>query len=149
MPASDSLILYICEYDVDLNDTDTNVYVFYDHEKEVYHIRGSRVSLKKGQAIVRGKPTVPYSFTCHNTTDVVAFLETVLDDTNHFSVELTSFTDLPVNSDDITYKLLYKKHKNVAEVVAYDRVPYKKLNLSNHLNIVRSIFNKYYDDEEE
>jgi hypothetical protein len=149
MPASDSLILYICEHDVDLDDTDTTVYVFYDHEEGLYYIRGNRVSLKKGQAIVRGKPTAPYSFACRRVADVAAFLETVLDDTNHFSVELISLTDLPVNSDDITYKLLSKKRKHVAEVVAYDRVPYDKLNLYNYLSLVRTMFNEYYANEEE
>lgn len=148
MPASDSLILYICEYDVDLDDTDTTVYVFYDHEEGLYHIRGNRVSRKKGQTIVRGKPTAPYSFACQRATDVVAFFGTVLDRSNNFSVELTSLTDLPVNSDDITYKLLSKKHKQVAEVVAYDNVAYDKLEFYNYLSLIRAMFNDYYDDTE-
>ena len=149
MPASDSLILYICEHDVDLNDTDTTVYVFYDHEEGLYYIRGNRVSRKKGQTIVRGKPTAPYSFACRRAADVVAFLGTVFDHTNHFSVELTSLTDLPIHSDDITYKLLSKKHKQVAEVVAYDNVAYDKLEFYKYLTLVRAMFNEYYGDEEE
>jgi hypothetical protein len=131
----DTLVLKIVEYDVDLGKPDTTLYVLYDKATHRYVIRGQR----NDSSIA----SCTYSFECEFTSDLVDFLEFLLDKTNDFSFILYNYDNLPETSNEITFEFLKKYDSRVYELSGYDNQKLKRKSLLKNLRMLRNIFNYY------
>ena len=137
MTNPDCLVLKIEEYDVSSGKLDTSVFILYDQKEECYIVRGQRVDTKRAES-------VPYSFTCKRTKDLVNFLSVAICKENVSSYILYNYNDLPMSSDDITYSSLYYDETIANEIAAYDGFFYDRSLLKRYLGMLRNVFNIYY-----
>ena len=137
MTSTDCLVLKIEEYDVSSGKLDTSVFILYDQREQCYIVRGQRVDTKHTES-------VPYSFTCKRTKDLVNFLSVAICKESASSYILYNYNDLPMSSHDITYSSLYDDESIANEIAAYDNLFYKKSVLKKYLGMLKNVFNIYY-----
>ena len=133
--APDTLVLKIVENDVDLCKPDTILYILYDVTINRFIIRGKRDSSKC--------KSCTYSFECELESDLVDFLDFVLDKTNRFSYILYNYDNLPSTSNEITFEFLKKYDCGDYEISGYDDKSYKKNKILKMLRMLKSVFNYY------
>ena len=156
--SSDSLVLKFVEYEAGApkKTIDTVVYVFYDFLKSAYCIRGKRTNVKN-------HVFKDFSFYCDTEDYVLDFISFIVS-SNTFSVVLKNFKNLPIESDNITYKLLSKLDNKIREdeISGYDNVfiscskddeltelaDKNKRQLIKTLNMIKNVYNPYFPDEE-
>jgi hypothetical protein len=129
---TDCLVLRIDEFDSESFKLDTSMYVFYDTNEELYVIRGKRPNTWE-----------TYSFYCdtmHNTMD---FVRTVICKSNLWSYSLYNCSNLPLDSDDITFGTLESSVTTDNEITGYDQQYYNKRTLKRMLRILRNVYNYY------
>jgi len=118
----DCLVLKIIEYEKFDSDMDREtlnrykdmrIFIIYDIHKRSFIIRGKR----RPTSLVR---TLPFSYECTKKPDVLDFIQLLIPTEHYFSMELYNVTDLPTNSNEITYQNLSKSCKLSSMIVAYD-----------------------------
>ena len=133
---TDCLVLKLEEYDVDLKQLDTTVYVFYDKKEHKYVVRGQR----------RCSPThesCTYSFDCEYAADLVDFLQYVICKDNKVNEILYNYDNFPATSAEITFDFL-KKHDHVDyEISGYNEADFKRKRIVRNLRMLRNVFNYY------
>lgn len=136
LPAPDTLVLKIAEYDIDTGKLDTTLYLLYDKVEEKYVIRGRRGANSQLKSCT-------YSFDCENATDLADFIEFVIDKTNTVSYILYNYDNLPCDSNEITYDFLEEYDHRTYEISGYDNNPLKRQVLVKNLRMLRNVFNYY------
>lgn len=136
LPAPDTLVLKIVEYDSGTRKIDTTLYVLYDKVEEKYVIRGRRADGRRLKSCT-------YSFDCENATDLADFIEFLIDDENILSYILYNYDNLPRDSNEITYDFLEEYDDQTYEISGYDNQPLKKATLVKILRMLRNVFNYY------
>jgi len=136
MTFADCLVLKIEEYDISNGKLDTSMFILYDQNNQVYLVRGTRVETKH-------LSSVPYSFTCDRTKDLVNFISVAIGEENRMSYILYNYNDLPLSSSDITYDMLYEDEEPSNELVAYDNMKYDRKVLLKYLGMLKNVFNCY------
>ena len=131
----DTLVLKIVEHDVELGRPDTTLFILYDVLTRRYVIRGKRND--------KMKPSCTYSYECERANDLVDFLDYLFDRANKFTYVLYNYTNLPDNSNEITFEFLKKHDKLKYELTGYDNVDFKRKDILKKLRMLRNIFNYY------
>ena len=129
---TDCVVLRIDEFDCDSHKLDTSMYVLYDVNEEMYVIRGKRPNEWQ-----------TYSFYCDSMRDTMDFVRTVICKGNLWSYSLYNCSNLPVNSDVITFGTLEYNVKKESEIVGFDYQKYNKKFLKRMLRILRNVYNYY------
>jgi hypothetical protein len=129
---TDCAVLRIDEFDSDSHKLDTSMYILYDTNEEVYIIRGKR-----------SNDWETYSFYCDSMRDTMDFVRTVICKGNLWSYSLYNCSNLPVNSDVITFGTLEYNVKKESEIVGFDYQKYNKKFLKRMLRILRNVYNYY------
>jgi hypothetical protein len=134
----DCIVLKIEEQDSDTYELDHTVFILYDSMKRQYIIRGKRASL------LLGKQTSPtYSFVCDEPHNLVSFLTTIISKKNLWTYTLYNYDNLSEDSNNITYEFLKEYECEQYELCGYDEAVYNKKELSNYLNILRTVYNDF------
>jgi len=132
---SDCLVLKIKEnYDTN-NRLDQSVFILYDQSECRYVIRGKRYSI-----IHKSKS---FNFYADCKSDVIDFLTTIICKSSYWTYELYDCKDLPLTSDDITYKFLQNNCTKDNEVSAYDNLKYRRQELEKWLRLIKYVYNEY------
>lgn len=122
-------------------ESDMHIYVLYDTGRRVFVIRGKRVPTSM-------VGTKSFSFECQTKQDVYSFIRVLVSEHNVLSLELYNITDLPLNSNEITYYSLQKSANNSSLIVAYDNEPLTKTKiLPRMLDSIRYVSNVYPEEE--
>lgn len=129
---TDCLVLRIDEFDGETFKLDTSMYIFYDTNEELYVIRGKRPNTWETYSF--------YSDTLHDTLD---FVRTVICKSNLWSYSLYNCSNLPLDSDDITFGTLESSVTSDNEITGYDHQDYNKRTLKRMLRILRNVYNYY------
>jgi len=129
---TDCLVLRIDEFDSESFKLDTSMYVFYDTNEELYVIRGKRPNTWE-----------TYSFYCNTMHDTMDFVRTVICKSNLWSYSLYNCSDLPLDSDDISFGTLESSVTTDNEITGYDQQYYNKKTLKRMLRILRNVYNYY------
>lgn len=133
----DTLVLRIVERCEDTHKIDTTLFVIYDTQLNTYIIRGCRRRPKKNHLF-----SPAYSFECRYADHVMDFIKVVLDQSNDLNIEIYNYTDLPNDSNNITFEMLEKMVNREFEICAYDErtiekdesFVYTTLNVLRHVN---------------
>jgi len=132
---TDCLILKIEEY-VD-NTLDTTLFVLYDKNEETYLIRGKRSDFN-------GKEAVSYSFNCYYSKELSDFISFVVCPKSKLSYTLFSYSDLPLDNEEINYNYLNNlDNDKLYEVAGYDNQKYNKKQIVSILKFLKYVFNIY------
>lgn len=129
---TDCLVLRIDEFDSDTFKLDTQMYIYYDVNEDVYVIRGKRPGAWE-----------TYSFYCDTMHGVKDFVSTVICKENLWSYSLYNYDNLPLDSDEITFGTLDCNVRKETEVAGYDYQVYNKKTLKKMLRILRNVYNYY------
>jgi hypothetical protein len=132
---SDCLVLKIQEnYDTN-NRLDQSVFILYDQSEHRYVIRGKRYS-----KIFKSKS---FNFYADCKSDVIDFLTTIICNSSYWTYELYNCKNLPLTSDNITYKFLENNCNKENEISAYDSLKYRRHELSRWLRLLKYVYNEY------
>ena len=71
------------------------------------------------------------------------FVRTVICKSNLWSYSLYNCSDLPLDSDDITFGTLESSVTTDNEITGYDHQDYNKKTLKRMLRILRNVYNYY------
>jgi hypothetical protein len=132
----DCLVFKFEEYDVDLKEFDTTVYVFYDKSKHHYVVRGQRRWTPKHQSCT-------YSFNCEFAKDLADFLQYIVCKDNRVNEILYNYDNFPSNSNDITYEFLHDYDHSDYEISGYNDQKFGRKRLLRNLRMLRNIHNQY------
>jgi len=132
----DCLVLKIEEHDAETQKLDTTLYILYDKKCSNYVVRGRR-------AITRTQHSCEYSYICKDLHDLHFFITFVISKLNLWTFVLYNYDNLPIESNNITFDFLYSYDHSDYELVAYDKVNYKRRELMNVLRMLRNVFNYY------
>ena len=148
----DCLVLKITDYekyDKDMSPSelkkylDMRIFVLYDSREKQFVIRGKR-------APTSNVHTKSFSYECRSMRDVRSFIHLLVSEHNVLSLELYNMTDLPLNSNSITYSSLQKSATISSLIVAYDNEPVEITTvLSKALNSLKYVSNVYPEEEED
>jgi len=133
---SDTLVLRIIEKDKSAQGEDTDLYILYDTKEEVFLLRGKRSDT---HIICQNA----YSFESYSRLSVYEFLTFIIPKENECTLELYSYTDLPMNKNDITFELLREERSNRNEVVAYVKQRMHYNEMRRILSMLKFVVNKY------
>jgi hypothetical protein len=133
---SDCLVLKLEEICFDDSSIDTVVYILFDTKKLKFIIRGQR------------KPTLKYtsstySFECNLYTDLVDFLQYVICNQNIVNETLFNYTNLPNNSNEITFEFLKEFENRNNEISGYDSKKLTSKRLIRNLRMLENVCNFY------
>jgi hypothetical protein len=139
--ANDHLVLKLVESD-DADHLRETMYVFYDPVWETYGIRGGYHVTHRETGITS---PVFFSFYCDKMADVITFLKVMTRQYHKLTVQLMKFTDLPVESDHITYDHLRRHDLNRHELVGFDFTGGQDITciLTDFLQVCTSVYNVY------
>jgi hypothetical protein len=141
---SDTLVYYLTEHDVGLKEVDNRIFFFYDHEHDRFQIRGTRAFVgKPDKCDSNGKKILPYSFSCNTIVMARFFLKFILCEKNLLSHDMYSFSNLPLDCNDITFDLLHQLREKQLEIAGYDLQKFSMKRIEDALEAVRSIYNDY------
>ena len=134
---SDCLVLMIQERENHgYNQIDNNLFVFYDVNEKRYYLRGQRQSS-------RIHDFNPYSFGCSNSKVLLNFISRVICTQNKWIYTVYNFSNLPMDSNDITYDYLQSIRDKSCEVYGYDDCEYVKEDVADVLRSLKHIVNYY------
>jgi hypothetical protein len=117
-------------------------YVFYDYKEHQFCIRGASNFYKNNVKINANI----FSFEGYHKDTVFEFLKDIFDSYSNLTVCLLSYSDAPINSEDITYDYLDSRNGRELEISGFN---YKsgeysiKNGLKTHLQILEDIYSKY------
>jgi hypothetical protein len=131
---TDCLVLKISEYLTD-NEPDNVLYVFYDKMLHHFFIRGAQSSARF--------EFYPYSFRCEFAKDLEQFIHAIISSDSKVVYELLNYTDLPVESDDITYEYLEEAETPMMQITTIVSKNYNSKGVVNLLRMLRNVFNYY------
>ena len=131
---SDCLVLKISEFFVD-NDPDNILYIFYDKMEHQFFIRGSQSSSKF--------EFYPYSFRCEFAADLEEFIRVIISEDSKIIYELLNYTELPMDSDDITYNYLEETETPMIQITTIMSKDYNSRGVLTFLRMLRNVFNYY------
>ncbi len=131
----DTLVLKIIEYDIDINEKDTTLYILYDKTKHRFVIRG-----KRRETTIA---SYPYSFECEYAHELADFIEFLIDSENNVSYILYNYDNLPETSNEITYDFMEKSDNATYEIAGYDNKKLSRRELLRNLRMLRNVFNYY------
>jgi len=132
----DCLVWKLEEFDVDTQKIDTTVYIFYDKMEHQYVVRGRRRWSPDRQCCC-------YSFVCEFAHELVSFLEYVICNHNTLNETLYNYTNLPNDSNDVTFEFLNENDHSDYEISGYDSQKFNKKRLLKVLRMLRNVFNYY------
>ena len=134
----DTLVFKIIE-NVD-DDTDTHLYLLFDHSLNTYVIRGKRIGFNAKTGL--SSMSNSYSFECDCEIDLINFIEFVVDPNDYnLSYTLYNYTNLPLLSNDITYEFLETSQTAMNEIVGYDDVSLNRKRLTMIFNLLKNVYN--------
>jgi hypothetical protein len=137
--STDHLVLRIDEVVEDRYSPDV-MFIFYDPVIHMYVIRG-----KSG-----GSKSIPYSFSCETKSDVMDFIRTIYpyaDSRNKTEchISLINYSDLPFDSDDVSYNYLVAGHHRNNEIMGQDYSQMERVIINRFLRILRYVRNEYVE----
>lgn len=138
--STDHLVLRIDEIVPDNCSPDV-MFVFYDPAIHMYAIRG-----KAG-----GSKSIPYSFNCEKKRDVEDFIRTIFFtikgcDKVNCDISLINYSDLPFDSDEVTYEMLdYGHQPRRNEIMGLDCSRLERNVIDRFLRILRYVRNEYVE----
>ena len=132
----DCLVFKFEEYDVDLKELDTTVYVLYDKKEHHYVVRGQRRWTPRHQSC-------SYSFNCEFAQDLADFLQYIVCKDNRVNEVLYSYDNFPNSSNDITYEFLHDYDHSDYEISGYNDQKFGRKRLLRNLRMLRNIYNHY------
>lgn len=133
---TDTLVLKIVEYDVDLKMPDTTLYVLYDKSEHNYVVRGKRRETGTLNSCT-------YSFVCEYAKDLADFIQFLICKQNKVSYILYNYDNLPATSDEISYEFLSENDDRTYEISGYDHQDLHRNVLLKNLRMLRNVFNYY------
>lgn len=135
--SSDSFVLKIVEYNTNMKEQ-IRTYVFYDHNLEMFGIRGGYVSKNDNN-------NASHSLYCSNLHDTREYLKLCHNDYDNILVCLVNFDDLSRDSDNITFDQLYADDFRKNEVFGFDygRKVFNFLDITPYLNVLMNVYNNY------
>lgn len=136
-PVPDCLVLKIEDFSVGKMNANNILYILYDKKYHNYVIRGIGCDLQTCE------PTNDFSFICEHLDDLRYFITFLIPRRNRWSYTLYNHNDLPVDSNDITFDLLYDADSNERRLVAHEYEKYNRKVLINNLSMLRNVFNYY------
>jgi hypothetical protein len=131
---TDCLVLKISEYFTD-DEPENILYVFYDKILHHFFIRGAQSSSKF--------EFYPYSFRCEFAKDLEQFIRAIISTDSKVVYELLNYTNLPVESDDITYEYLEEAETPMMQITTIVSKNYRTKSVINFLLMIRNVFNYY------
>ena len=132
----DCLVLKIDEIESFSGKTDMVLYVLYDTKEQNFVLRGKRRETRRHRS-------EDFSFVCKRLNDLVNFITFIIDKSNLWTYSLYNYSDLPADSNDITFGSLELIDSRDREIAAYDNVAFSKKLLIKNLNMLRNVFNYY------
>jgi hypothetical protein len=137
---SDTLVFYICEYDVDTDTSDMQAFVMYDFKTDAYLLYGHRrsTSNKKKRELYK-----PFYFRANKLSDITLFITTLLYDENRFTYALYAMNELPINPDEINFESLYDRIQTTRELVALDDQTLNICTIENYIRLTRKMYSIY------
>ena len=131
---TDCLVLKISEFLTD-DEPDSILYIFYDKMLHHFFIRGAQTSTRF--------EFYPYSFRCEFASDLELFIRAIISTDSKVIYELLNYTDLPVDSHDITYEYLDETETPMMQITSIVSKDYNSKSLVNLLRTLRNVFNSY------
>ena len=131
----DCLVFKIEELDQN-NTVDMTAYILYDKKTHVYVIRGQRIVTQKHKSCT-------YSFNCDCASDLLEFLDYVIDPVYKINHVLYNYDNLPKNSNDITYEFLKECDHQDYELAGYNNQSYDRYKLLLQLKMLKNVYNNY------
>lgn len=131
---TDCLVLKIQEVSSHDNEVDVELFVFYDHVKDRYVIRGRRKETSSFQFS-------PFSFVSDSSSDVVDFISIIIYKKNLCNYTLYNYDNFPETSQDITFESLESDEDIKYEIVGYDNMIFAKQWLLRTIRSLRNIYN--------
>jgi len=136
-PVHDCLVLKIEEFTADKSNAHNTLYILYDKKYHNYVIRGSGCDLNFCESIN------DFSFVTEYVEDLRYFITFLMSRKNRFTYTLYSHNDLPIESEDITFDLLYNIDYSVRVLATHEYERYNRKRLTNNLRMLRNVFNYY------
>ena len=130
----DCLVFKLEEKDVLTKETDTTVYILYDKKEHNYVIRGRRRWTPKCQSC-------SYSFISEHVEELADFLQYIICKGNTVNETLYNYDNLPVDSNEITFKFLQEYDHDDYEISGYNNQKLSRKRLIKNLRILRNVFN--------
>jgi hypothetical protein len=131
----DCLVLKIEENEIDTNELDTTLYVFYDKKNKNYIIRGQRSN--------KSFDSCTYSFTSKSIDSLVHFISFVICKRNKWSYSLYNYDNFPSDSNNISFDFLCNYDSKVYELSSLHAMLFNKKFLFNNLKMLKDVFNYY------
>ena len=132
----DCLVLKLEEYDPEVKQIDTTIYILYDVKEDKYVIRGQR-------QVTPQYKSCAYSFDCDDPDDLVDFLKIIFCSKNLIHETLYNYDNLPKYSNEITFEFLKDHSHRDYELSGYDMRKIKRSRLLTYFKILRNVFNYY------
>ena len=131
----DCLVFKIEELDQN-NTVDMTAYILYDKKTHSYVIRGQSIVTEKHKSCT-------YSFNCDSASDLLDFLDYVIDPVYKINHVLYNYDNLSKNSNDIMYEFLKEFDHQDYELSGYNNQPYDRHKLLLQLKMLRNVYNYY------
>jgi hypothetical protein len=133
---SDCLVLQIEEVNKETNVGDHKIYIVFDKNENHYVLRGKR----NDTSAIKFNP---YSFESDSKSDIVDFLSFIMETDDLLNYRLYNNSDLPWESNDITFEDLDETLTESDELVGYDMDKFSKKRLTKRISFLRKIYNFY------
>ena len=133
---SDCLVLQIEEVNKETKECDHKIYIIFDKNENHYVLRGKRNDTS-------GTNFNPYSFESDSKSDIVDFLSFIMETDDLVNYSLYNKTDLPWESNEITFEELEETLTAGDELVSYEADTFSKKRLSKRISFLRTIYNYY------
>jgi hypothetical protein len=137
---TDCLVLKLEENNKHGNLSKHVIYILYDVETNAYVVRGKNIQ----SAWVKHRPEdCPYLFISKDVYSLADYILYVISKHNSVKEILYNFTDLPKDSNDITFEYLKNGELEDYEVSYNPNSTLCKKKLVSTLKILRNVFNYY------
>jgi hypothetical protein len=133
---SDCLVFKFEERDVDNDELDTTVYVFYDKNEHHYVVRGQRKWTLNHQSCT-------YSFNCEYAKDLADFLQYIVCNDNTVNEILYNYDNLPLDSNAVTFEFMNEYDHRDYEISGYNGEKFGRKRLLRNLRMLRNVYNYY------
>ena len=113
---------------------DMTAYILYDYKTHLYIIRGQRIVTAKHNSCT-------YSFNCNDASELLDFLDYVIEPIYKINHVLYNYDNLPNDSNYITYEFLQEREHQDCELAGYNNQPYDRYKLLLQLKMLKNIYN--------
>jgi hypothetical protein len=140
---TDTMVLQFTTYSVgkttNVSTPDTEIYIYYDVNTELYHLNGKTVT---GSSVNSRKKHVPFAYQA-SKYDVVALYDFVklVASINRVDMSLLSYEKLPYDTCDITFD--YLENNKPREIVGYDNIKLEYSTFNTNLQMIALLSNPY------